>query len=70
MVGFVAATSLLLRHWGAIEHYTQVMAQPDLTSPLLQVHMLMQLCISGSIFLSAAMPACSCLSGLVGSLGV
>ncbi|KAL3137216.1 hypothetical protein ABBQ32_006768 [Trebouxia sp. C0010 RCD-2024] len=36
MVGFVAAISLLLRHWQAIEQYTHVMAQTDLTSPLLQ----------------------------------
>lgn len=44
MVGFVAAISLLLRHWGAIERYTQVMAQSDLTAPLLQVCMCLQLC--------------------------
>lgn len=44
MVGFVAAISLLLRHWGAIERYTQVMAQPDLTAPLLQVCMYLRLC--------------------------
>lgn len=37
MVGFAAAISLLLRHWGAIEKYTQGMAQSSLTAPLLQV---------------------------------
>lgn len=44
MIGFAAAISLLLRHWGAIERYTQVMAQPDLTAPLLQVCTCLRLC--------------------------
>jgi len=37
MVGFIAAISLLLRHWGAIERYHQPVPQEDLTTPLLQV---------------------------------
>ncbi|DBA92716.1 TPA: hypothetical protein ACH3X1_002925 [Trebouxia sp. C0004] len=36
MVGFIAAISLLLRHWGAIERYHQPANQEDLTTPLLQ----------------------------------
>ena len=37
MIGFIAAISLLLRHWGAIERYHQPAPQEDLTTPLLQV---------------------------------
>ena len=44
MVGFAAAISLLLRHWGAIERYTQATAQPSLTAPLLQVCRCLCLC--------------------------
>lgn len=58
MVGFVAAISLLLRHWQAIEQYTHVMAQTDLTSPLLQVCMLTYLCICVQ---STQQPATACL---------
>ncbi|KAA6418939.1 MAG: hypothetical protein FRX49_11043 [Trebouxia sp. A1-2] len=36
MIGFIAAISLLLRHWGAIERYHQPVPQEDLTMPLLQ----------------------------------
>ena len=37
MVGFVAAFSLLLRHWSAIEKYHQLEPTEDITTPLLQV---------------------------------
>lgn len=45
MVGFVSAISLLLRHWGAIERYTQVVSHEDLTTPLLQVCMFTRACM-------------------------
>lgn len=44
MVGFAAAISLLLRHWGAIERCTQGTAQPSLSTPLLQVRRCLYLC--------------------------
>ena len=37
LAGFVAAASLLLRHWGAIERYSQLEAPDQITTPLLQV---------------------------------
>ncbi len=53
MVGFIAAISLLLRHWGAIERYHQPAPQEDLTTPLLQVRPL-NLCSCTSTELAAA----------------
>lgn len=37
VIGFIAAISLLLRHWGAIEKYHLVAPLGDITTPLLQV---------------------------------
>ena len=53
MVGFVSAISLLLRHWGAIERYTQVVSHEDLTTPLLQVCMFTRACMHACTFLLA-----------------
>ena len=53
MVGFIAAISLLLRHWGAIERYHQPAPQEDLTTPLLQVRAL-NLCAHTPAELGAA----------------
>jgi hypothetical protein len=53
MVGFIAAISLLLRHWDAIERYHQPAPQEDLTTPLLQVRPL-NLCRSTPTKVAAA----------------
>lgn len=37
VIGFVAAISLLLRHWSAIERYHLAPPADDITAPLLQV---------------------------------
>lgn len=37
VIGFIAAISLLLRHWSAIERYHLAAPTGDITTPLLQV---------------------------------